>query len=83
MPANFEKVLSENQIVLFGASYNDDSLAAIDILKFVKCQMIILNVDQIANEDEIRTRLKSETAESSLPYIFVCKKYQGGLAKCY
>lgn len=68
-------------MVLFGASYDDNSKAAVDVLKMVKCQMVIINVDQIANEDEIRTKLKVETGDQALPYVFVNKQYRGGIAK--
>ena len=45
VPANYNKLLDENQVVVFGLSYNEESKSAINVLKHVKCQMVIVNLD--------------------------------------
>ncbi|KAI8376083.1 uncharacterized protein BYT42DRAFT_614870 [Radiomyces spectabilis] len=74
-----KQIIENNYVVIFGTSTCKNTKYAFDLIGDYDAETLIVNLDQEPNGNEIQKYLNKVTRQYTMPKIFMCENYVGGL----
>ena len=78
LQATIQADIDGNNVMIYSKSYCPFAAKTKDLFKSKNIQAKIIELDQVANGQDIQNKLKEMTGQSTVPNVFIKGKHIGG-----